>query len=327
MLEVTFSRPYALLLLELIPLLLLFYFRNYRRQRSIIQLSTFSGFTGYRKTFRQRFIHLPFFLRLTSISLLIIAIANPRSAHQLQQNDTSKSAIAYVVDQSSGMLSKDFTPNRMESLRASLDNFMSTHTAFVSGLAGFSAGANIECPLTDDSNTLRSKLESMQVLPAGTRVPLNAGIETGIDLLVQEKASHKFLICFTSANNSGGPADETVMQDLSSNKISLYLVAISSEGIATTVTRREGKLVYQNSVIDLDETIFKRLTAPQNGQYFRVTDSRELDGTMLRISRLLEQHKTFWVQNYEGIFPFALVAALILCMELISRYTFLKSLP
>jgi len=327
MVDLSFSHPYALLLLELVPLLFLFYFRNYRHQRSVIQLSTFSGFQGYQKTLRQRIIHTPFILRSLSISLLIIAISDPKSAQHQRIADISKSEIIYVTDLSAAMLAKDFDPNRMESLKASLSNFISRHKNIPSGLASFATDASIECALTDDFNTLQLKLDDLQVSTTAFSASLNQGLSTGIDLLNQGSATHKFLICFTGSNNSGGITDEELVHTIEKDKITVIIVAIASEGLVESVARKYGKLVYQNTIINLDEQVYRLLTAENGGEYFRVTSNSELDTALLRISQLVEQDKTTWSRSYAGIFPFGILAAFLLGLELVLRYTFLKSLP
>lgn len=327
MAELSFSHPYALLLLELIPMLFLFYFRNYRHQRSVIQLSTFSGFEGYKKTIRQRFIHAPFILRSIAITLLIIAIADPKSARQQRIADIRRSELVYVIDHSANMLAKDFEPNRMESLKTSLTNFISHHKNLPSGVVAFASQATIESPLTDDYNALQLKLENIDVLTTAFSAGLNDGLLTGIDLLNQGKALHKFLICFTASNNTGNITDQETVNAIRKNNISVIIVAIASEGLVESVARKRGRLIYQNTIIDLDEQVYKLLSTGNEGEYFRVTSNQELDTAMLRISQLIERDKTSWLRSYEGIFPFALMAAIILALELILRYTFLKSLP
>lgn len=327
MVEINFSRPYALLLLELVPLMLLFYFRNYRKQRPVIQLSTFSGLSGYQKTYRQRLIHLPFLLRCLGISLLIIAIADPRSAHHERLKDIRNSAAAYVIDQTAAMLATDLSPNRMESLKTGLDNFIRQHADIPGCISGFADDARVECPLTDDNAALLSRLENMKVETTAFSAGLNEGIETGIDLLNQGKVRHKFLICFTASNNAGPVTDEAVSDKIQQSGVTVFMVAIASQGLARAVIKRRGKLIFQNAIVDLDEGRYRRFAGGKDRQYFRVTSNSELDRALLEISRVIEQHKTGWSRNYAGIFPFALVAALILCLELILRYTVLKSLP
>ncbi len=325
--DISFSHPYTLLLLELVPAMLLYYFRNYRKQRSVIQLSSFSGFTGYKKTFRQRLVHTPFLLRTLGISMLIIAIADPKNIHLRQLNDSQNSQLVYLIDQSAPMLDIDFKPNRMESLRASLYNFIDHHSSYPSGLAGFSSGPGIECPVTNDISNLKIKLAKMQVHTDNFSPALNESIEAALGLLMQTKSRNKFLICFTAGNNSGLPDTRSTAAMLKKQGIKLCLVAIASVGLARTVVRSQGKLVFRNSIEDLDELPFRQLSEETGGQYFRVTSSQELDGAMLHISGLIDQNKSLWTKNYEGILPFAWIAAFLLCLEIFLRYTFLKSLP
>ena len=327
MLDVSFSHPLILLLLELMPVLLLFYFRNYRKQRSVIQLSSFGGFDEYRKTFRQRLIHLPFLLRIFGISFLIIAIADPKSTHLTQVSQADSTEVVYVIDQSSAMLARDFRPNRMESLRTGLDNFIDRHAIYPSGLVSFGEGASTLSPVTDDRQALKEKLDS---LPAEGHIfssNLNQGIMTGLDLLNQNAAKHKFLICFTASNNAGQPDYLSTSQSIDSAHAKLFLVAVASEGLVQTLVESSGKLMYQNSVINLDETAFHQLCKAKGSQYIRAASETDLDGSFITMGQLLDQNKTSWTKNYQGIFPFAWVAAGFLVLEIMLRYTYLKSLP
>ena len=72
---VTFANPEYLFLLLLLPVLGYWYWRKERRLLVDLQISSIRPFQLTRRTWRQRLRHLLFVLRLTAVTLLVVALA------------------------------------------------------------------------------------------------------------------------------------------------------------------------------------------------------------------------------------------------------------
>src|SRR5690606_26168074 len=96
-----FAHPWALLLL-LAPVALLFV-RRRRRVRPAILFSSQSILSEVRPTLRQRFLWLPFALRLLCLALLAVSRARPQRGFGIVHTTADAVAIEIVVDRSSSM--------------------------------------------------------------------------------------------------------------------------------------------------------------------------------------------------------------------------------
>ena len=61
--------------------------------------------------------HLPFALRIAALSLIIVAIARPRSSSQMEKIDTEGIDIVLAMDVSTSMLARDFNPDRISAAK------------------------------------------------------------------------------------------------------------------------------------------------------------------------------------------------------------------
>ena len=57
--------------------------------------------------------HVPFALRIFALSMVIVAIARPRSSEQMEKIDTEGIDIVLAMDVSTSMLARDLTPDRI----------------------------------------------------------------------------------------------------------------------------------------------------------------------------------------------------------------------
>ncbi len=324
--DFTYTHPYLLLLLNLLPVMSIFYFRNYRRQRSIIQISSYSGFANYKKTFRQKLIHLPFILRMVGIGFLVIAMADPKSVRYDMLPDTASTETILLIDNSVNVLAKDFHPNRLNSLKASLDHFLDNHLEQSFGIVIMGKLATTLVPITQDIQALKKSLEDIE--PDFSHTPnLSLGLQTALENFEESRAKNKTIILFLSGN----PAErDPFFNQINLSKklgISIYPFLMSSEGFASMPQVQNGKIGFSRKVIDIDEKPLLDMATVSGGFMYRSRTNVELDRNFLKLSDVLERIRTKKSPSYNGILPFALLAACLLMLEILFRYTFLKSLP
>ena len=109
----------ALLWLLVIPLLLLalYVYRELAGKRAHLRVPSLAAWTFSGKSFSAVFCHLPYVLRLAALSLIIVAIARPRSSGELQKIDTEGIDIVLAMDVSTSMLARDFKPDRISAAK------------------------------------------------------------------------------------------------------------------------------------------------------------------------------------------------------------------
>ncbi len=105
---------------------------------------------------------------------------------------------------------------------------------------------------------------------------------------------------------------------------------MSTEGFAETPVQDEGgEIAIRKQKITLDETLLRNIAAETGGLYFRARDNAGLQNIYTEIDKLEKSDVeiTALKRFNEKFFPFALIAGMLLLLELILRYTLFKKFP
>ena len=81
--------------------------------------------------------------------------------------------------------------------------------------------------------------------------------------------------------------------------------------------------------MQIDEDVLQQISKATDGKYFRATNNSKLKEIYAEIDQL-EKTKievTEFRRHAEEFFPFALIAGMLLILEILLRYTVFKSLP
>src|SRR6186997_1742894 len=116
-----FAYPLAFGLFALLPLLIAWYFKKNNKQQATIKVSSANAFTV--SSWKNRFRHLPFVLRLLALSCLILVIARPQKRNDEQRSEGEGIDIVLCMDVSGSMGSRDILPSRMEVAKEVAEEF------------------------------------------------------------------------------------------------------------------------------------------------------------------------------------------------------------
>ena len=115
-----FGHSYFLLLLLILPILILWYFKKGQAQEATVRFSNLDLIpenvvrNGWLK-------NIVFVLgRILIMFFIILALARPRLSDTIRESKTEIIDILLVIDQSSSMLAQDFKPNRLEAVKTAL---------------------------------------------------------------------------------------------------------------------------------------------------------------------------------------------------------------
>ena len=102
-------------LLLFIPLVayVLWYILMGRRLKPSMKVSTTLPFAGKIKSFRNYLVHVPFVLRVLTLSMIIIVLARPQTIDSWEEKDVEGIDIMLATDVSTSMLAMDLQPNRL----------------------------------------------------------------------------------------------------------------------------------------------------------------------------------------------------------------------
>jgi Ca-activated chloride channel family protein len=325
----TFKNPEFFWLFLIMPFLLYRYWRAGAAQGEV-RFSTLQGFQAVKPTLRVYLRHVPFVLRLAIVSLLIIAIARPQSSAKGQNVETEGIDIVLAMDISGSMLAEDFKPNRIEASKKLAVEFIESRPNDRIGLIVFSGESFTQCPLTTDHDVLKNlftAIKSGMVLD-GTAIGL--GLSTAVSRLKDSEAKSKVVILLTDGvNNAGSVAPLTAAEIARTFGIRVYTIGVGTYGFAPYPVQTPFGIQYQNLEVQIDEDVMKQIAQMTNGRYFRATSNTKLQEVYNEIDKL-ERTKIFVTEfrRYsEEFYPFAIAAAVLLLLELLLRYTVLRSVP
>jgi Ca-activated chloride channel family protein len=327
---VHFKHPWLLWLLILPVVLLVYHFRFKVRQRPHLTISSTQSFSNRKPTLRVRLSELPVWLRFFSLSLLVVALARPQSSSSASNVRTEGISIVIALDISSSMLAEDFRPNRIEAAKKVAQEFIDGRPNDLVGLVVFSGEGFTQCPITTDHSVLRNLLKDVKSgwLRDGTAI--GDGLATAINRVKDAPTKSKVVVIITDGvSNAGSIAPATAGEIAQTLGVRVYSVGVGTMGQAPFPVKTLFGIQYQNMDVEIDEKLLTSIAESTNGKYFRAVNNRKLEAIFQEIDKL-EKSKievTEFKRYTERYLPFALSALLLFLLELLLRYTWLKTLP
>ena len=95
--------------------------------------------------------------------LIIVALASPQKIDKLVKKNIDVIDILLVLDISSSMLADDFSPNRLEVVKKTAKDFISSREGDRIGVVVFAGQSFIQCPLTTDIKVLLNLVDEISV--------------------------------------------------------------------------------------------------------------------------------------------------------------------
>jgi len=328
--DVSFAYPWVLYFLILLPAVFYYWWKKKEQLTPNITFSTLQMFGDVPKSLREKLIHLPVFLRIIALALLIIALARPQTFSSGENIFTEGIDIAMVLDISGSMLAEDFKPNRLEAAKKVIDDFIKGRTSDKIGLVVFSGESFTQCPLTIDYSVLRNLLKDIYsgMIQDGTAI--GNAIANGVNRLKDSKAKSKVMILLTDGVNNAGEIDPiTAAQIAQKFGIRIYTVGVGTIGEAPYPFQTPFGKRYQMVPVEIDESLLKQISNITGGKYFRATNNRKLVEIYEEIDRLEKTRVevTSYRHAKELYFNWAFAGFLLLLLEFGLSRTYLRRLP
>ncbi len=328
--DVTFAYPYFLYLLLLIPLAMLWYFRNYKKSFASFTFSSLTIFNKIKPTLRERLVHLPAFLRAAALAFLIIALARPQTFSAGENVYTEGIDVAMLLDISGSMLAEDLKPNRLEAAKEEIDRFIQGRTSDKIGLVIFAGESFTQCPLTIDYSVLRNLLKEIHsgMLEDGTAI--GNAIANGVNRLKDSKAKSKVIILLTDGVNNRGEIDPiTAAQIAEKFEIRIYTIGVGTKGKAPYPFQTPFGKQYQMVPVDIDEGTLQQIADITGGKYFRATSNEKLKEIYNEIDKMEKTRVeiTSYRNAKELFYDYAGLGIIFLLLELGLARTYLRKLP
>lgn len=271
-------------------------------------------------------------LRVLSLISLLVALARPQTSYDEEKITTEGIDIVLAIDVSTSMLAKDFKPNRLEAAKKEAMDFIDGRPHDRIGLVVFAGESFTQCPVTIDHAIVKNQLKQIKngLMEDGTAIGM--GLATSVQRLKEINSKSKVIILMTDGVNNKGLVDPATASDIAMQFATrVYTIGIGTNGKAMTPVAMtpSGELMFDYADVQIDEALLKDIAKKTGGQYFRATDNKKLKDIYAQIDKLEKtkievsafEHKT------EKFFPFALIAGILLLLEVLLKYSIVKSIP
>ena len=326
-----FVNPELLWILLLFPFLFLWFFFKKNQQTAVLKISSLKGFDTS-KNWLAKLRPILFVIRLVVLSLIITAMARPRTVDESTRIKTTKGIdIVIAIDVSASMLARDLKPNRLEALKKVASRFIQARPNDRLGLVEYAGESYTKTPLTSDKKIVLSSLKSIKyntTITGGTAIGM--GLATSVNRLKESRAKGKVIILLTDGVNNSGFIDPKIASELAVEfGIKVYTIGLGSNGMALSPIGilPNGSFQYGNIQVEIDEELLNQIAETTGGKYFRATSNTKLEEIYAEINKLekteIEETK---YKSYNELFrPLILAAFGLLLFELLLRYTVYKS--
>lgn len=330
----SFGRPYMLLLLGLIPLLL--WLRGKPTRPAAVVYPMLNLLTGLGTTPLGRPGNFTILLRVLALGAIAVALAQPRLQHGQTTLRASGIDMVLVLDLSGTMASEDFNLggkriNRLQLAKHVLAEFIRRRASDRLGLVAFAARPYVVSPLTLDHQFLLQNLQRLELGMIEDRTAIGSAIATAVNRLRHIDSKSKIVVLFTDGQNNAGRLDPITAAELAKTfGVKIYTVGVGSRGLAPMPVYSHGrKFGYQMVPVDIDEDTLSRVAELTGGKYYRATDAATLERICAEIDKL---EKTTFEQKlhvqYRELFQwFAALGLGLVLLEHALRCTVFRIAP
>ncbi len=274
--------------------------------------------------------HIPFALRIAALSLIIIALARPRSSTDVEKRDTEGIDIVFAMDVSTSMLARDFTPDRISAAKDIAIEFISQRPSDRMGIVVFAGESYTQCPLTTDRATLINLMKEVQTDLIEDGTAIGNGLATAVARMMDSDAPSRVVILLTDGvNNRGEIAPQTAAEIAKTYGVRVYTIGVGANGTAPYPVMTPWGVEVRNMQVEIDEELLKTVAETTGGRYFRATDNTKLAEIYSEINRMETARTTVdSFPVYKELFGgYALAALICLLLELLLGALMSRRLP
>jgi len=266
--------------------------------------------------------HLPFLLRTAALTLIVIAIARPRSSSDVEKIDTEGIDIVMAMDVSTSMLARDFKPDRISAAKDIAIEFITQRPSDRMGIVVFAGESYTQCPLTTDRATLINLMKEVQTDLIEDGTAIGNGLATAVARMMDSDAKSRVVILLTDGvNNRGEVAPLTAAEIAKTYGIRVYTIGVGANGMAPYPVMTPWGMDVRQMQVEIDEDLLKQIADSTGGRYFRATDNTKLSEIYSEINKMEKARTTIdSFPVYKELFgKYALAALACLLLELAVR--------
>ena len=288
-----FEYPKLLWLLAVPVLMVLHYiYLEMAERHPHLRVSTSIPWMKNGKTFMTFFRHVPFVLRIFALSMIVVAIARPRSSENVEKVDTEGIDIVLAMDVSTSMLARDLTPDRINASKDIAIEFISQRPSDRMGIVVFAGESFTQCPLTTDRATLINLMKEVQT-------------------------------------DRGEISPQMAAEIAKTYGVRVYTIGVGKEGMAPYPVMTPWGVEVRNMKVEIDEKLLSEIAESTGGRYFRATDNTKLAEIYSEINKMEKARTTIdSFPVYKELFSrYAVLALIAILLELMLNWFVIRRLP
>lgn len=237
---------------------------------------------------------------------LVVALAGPRWNFREIATFTRDQSLVILLDLSESMNAEDIAPSRLGRAKQKIEDLLNMSKGVKIGLIAFAADPHMIVPMTEDRETIRHLLPSLDtdlVYVQGSK--LTAALQMAETLLENEAGNNKAIVVISDGGFEDTSAIHTAKK-LAGKGIVLYTIGVGSlEG--APLKNRHGVVVTKNGspiLSKLEKERFRQISQIGQGRYFDADHSEQIalifEDLAKRSAVHQEAHKTqrFWEEHF-----------------------------
>ncbi|MEZ0386469.1 MAG: VWA domain-containing protein, partial [Verrucomicrobium sp.] len=326
-----FAYPLVLLLVPLLVVsgILLYRHARARAQRKLALFGPASRQPSLLRSVDLRARPRRAVLVTSALCLLAITAARPVCGPRPDAADQTGSEFFIILDVSKSMLVRDVTPNRLESVKVALAEWLKTRHGDRIGLIVMAGDAFVQAPLTNDYTALREVLAQTgpaSVSRGGTNIPM--AVQVATKALEAGNVKRKVVVLVSDGENLEGEITAAITEASQKHKITFFTMGVGTlEG--GKVPEKDNKPDFTKPpkayVRDdygvtahsrLDERSLRSIASTGGGRYFHFTPDGDTWDSLYSqaLATLARRTETFNLQQYDDLFQIPLFLALALLL-------------
>lgn len=211
-------------------------------------------------------------------SCLVLALAGPRWNFREIATFTRDQSLVILLDLSESMNAKDVPPSRLGRAKQKIEDLLNMSKGVKIGLIAFAADPHMIVPMTEDKETIRHLLPSLDtdlVYVQGSK--LAPALEMAATTLDNESGNNKAIVVISDGGFEDASAIHTAKK-LAEKGIVLYTIGVGTlEG--DTFKDRKGNVVKKNGspiISKLEKERFREISKIGQGRYFDADHSGQV---------------------------------------------------
>ncbi len=290
---ISFSYP---IILFLIPIIIVIWYVFFREKLGFLYANAIIA--KYLKT--PKSIWLLWIVRVLLVGSIVLLLAGMSITRTVTTKNKISQDIMIVFDISLSMLAEDIYPNRIETAKSVIKNFIWTRTVDRIGLIIFAGKPFVSIPFSTDYSGIKNIIAWLSPYLIRQDLPGLSGTNIWDALLLANmthtpwKSSEKSIILLTDGRANIGIDPILAGQESKQSHIKVYTIGIwSLSGSDLFYTDSYGKKTYfyndngSKLQADLDEPMMQKIADTTDGKYFHANNRIALEAIFADIDKKL----------------------------------------